>query len=251
MAPSFAKLLSRCVYVYRTSWVYLDAITCNKFTGFYNVIKLYTFISCTMWSALANANGSIITVTLPLSPSSLLFLFTWYPPPIPGPRPTLIYLLDLLLFSCSVAKSCLMLYDPMNCNTTGFPVLHYLLEFAQLMSIESLMPSNHPTSVAPFSSCSQSFPASGSLPLSWLFASGDQSIGASTSASVPPVNIQGWFPLGLTDSISLLSKGLSRAFSSITVWKHQFFDAQLSLWSTLSLVHYYWKKPYLWLLDLC
>ena len=135
-----------------------------------------------------------------------------------------------------------MLYDPMNCNTPGFPVLHYLLEFAQLMSIESLMPSNHPTSVAPFSSCSQSFPASGSLPVSWLFASGDQSIGASTSASVPPVNIQGWFPLGLTDLISLLSKGLSRAFSSITVWKHQFFDAQLSLWSTLSLVHYYWKK---------
>ena len=84
------------------------------------------------------------------------------------------------------------------------------------------------TSVAPIS-CSQSFPASGSLPVSWLFASGDQSIGASTSASVPPVNIQDWFPLGLTDLISLLSKGLSRVFSSATVWKPQFESLMLSL----------------------
>ena len=99
----------------------------------------------------------------------------------------------------------------------------------------------HPTissSVAPFSSCLQSFPASGSFPVSQLFASGDQSIGASASASVLPVNIQGWFPLGLTDLISLLSEGLSRIFSSITVW-NQFFGAQPSL--------SIWKIPFIFL----
>ena len=92
----------------------------------------------------------------------------------------------------------------------------------------------HPTilsSVFPFSSCLQSFPASGSFPVSWLFTSGGQSTGASASASVLPMPIQGWFPLGLTDLISLLSKGLSRVFSSTTVWKHQFLRAQPSLWS--------------------
>ena len=80
-------------------------------------------------------------------------------------------------------------------------------------------------SLAPFSSCPQSFPASGSFPVSWLFVSGDQSIGASTSASVYPMCIQDWFPLGLTGLISL-QKGLSRVFSSTTVQKHQFFSAQ-------------------------
>ena len=92
----------------------------------------------------------------------------------------------------------------------------------------------HPTisfSVAPFSSSLQSFPASGSFPMSQFFASGGQSIGVSASASVVPMNIQDWFPLGLTDLISLLSKGLSRIFSNTTVQKHQFFSAQLSLWS--------------------
>ena len=82
----------------------------------------------------------------------------------------------------------------------------------------------HPTvssSVIPFSSCLQSFPASGSSPMSRLFASGDQSIGA--SESVLPINIQGWFSLGLTGLIFLLSKGLLRIFSSTTVWKHQFY----------------------------
>ena len=96
-------------------------------------------------------------------------------------------------------------------------------------------PSNwwcHPTissSVVPFSSCLQSFPESGSFPMSWLFASGGQSIGA--SASVPPMNIQGWFPLGWTGWISLQSKGLPRVFSSTTIQKHQFFSAQPYLWS--------------------
>ena len=91
----------------------------------------------------------------------------------------------------------------------------------------------HPTiasSVALLSSCLQSFPASGSFLMSWLFASGGQSIGASTSASVLPMSIQDWFPLGLTCLISLQPKGLSRVFSNTTVQKHQFFGTQLSLW---------------------
>ena len=86
----------------------------------------------------------------------------------------------------------------------------------------------HPTissSVIPFSSHLQSFPASGSFPMRWLFTSGGQSIGISASASVLSMNIQGWFPLGLTGLISLLSKGLSRVFSSTAVQKHQFFGA--------------------------
>ena len=93
--------------------------------------------------------------------------------------------------------------------------------------------------VAPFS-CSQSFPTLESFPMSQLSASGGQIIGA--SASVLPINIQGWFPLGLTGLISLLSKGLSRVFSSTTVWKHQFFSAHPSYGSTLTSVHDYRKN---------
>ena len=92
----------------------------------------------------------------------------------------------------------------------------------------------HPTissSVIPFSSCPQSFPASGSFPMSHLFTSGGQSTGVSASASVLPMNIQNWFPLGLTGLISLQSKGLSRrVFSNTTVQKHQLSGAQSSLW---------------------
>ena len=90
----------------------------------------------------------------------------------------------------------------------------------------------HPTVssyVIPFSACLQSFPASGSFPTSQLFASGGQSTGVSASASVLPMNIQDWFPLGWTGWISLPSKGLSRVFSNTTVQEHQFFSAQLSL----------------------
>ena len=92
----------------------------------------------------------------------------------------------------------------------------------------------HPTissSVILFSYCLQSFPASGSFPMSQFFASGGQNTGVSASASVVPRNSQDWSPLGLTGLISMRSKGLSRVFSSTTVWKHQFFRAQTSLWS--------------------
>ena len=87
------------------------------------------------------------------------------------------------------------------------------------------------SSASPFSSCPQSFPTSGSFSMSWFFASGGQSIGSAASASILPMNIQGWLLFGLTGLIPLQSKRLLRVFSSITVWKHQFFSAQPSLWS--------------------
>ena len=95
----------------------------------------------------------------------------------------------------------------------------------KLMSIQSVMPSKHIILCHPL----QSFPESGFFPMSQFFTSGGQSIGVSALASVLPMNIQDWFPLELTDLISLQSKGLSRVFSNTTVQKHQFFSAQLSL----------------------
>ena len=104
----------------------------------------------------------------------------------------------------------------------------------------------HPTissSGTPFSSCPQSFPASGSFPKSRLFTSGGQSIGASASTSVFPMNIQDWFPLGLTGLISLQSKGLSRVFSSTIVGKYKFFSTQPSLWSNSDTHTWILEKP--------
>ena len=101
----------------------------------------------------------------------------------------------------------------------------------------------HPTissSVIPFSSCLQSFPASGSFQMSQFFTSGGQSIGVSASASVLPMNIQDWFPLGLTVLITLQSKGLSRVFSNTTVKKHQFFALSFLYGPTLTSIH--WKN---------
>ena len=98
-------------------------------------------------------------------------------------------------------------------------------------------------SVDPFSSHIQSFPESGSFPMSQLFASGGQSIGVSASASVLPMNIQDWFPLGWTGWISLRSKGLSRVFSNTTVQKHQIFGARLSLYSNSHIHTLLLEKP--------
>ena len=111
----------------------------------------------------------------------------------------------------------------------------------KLISIKSVMPSNHLIPCHPFSSCLQSFSASGSFLRSQFFALGAQSIGA--SASVLPMNIQDWFPLGWTAWISLQSKRLSRVFSNTTVNKHQFFGAQLSLWSTSHIHRWLLEKP--------
>ena len=99
----------------------------------------------------------------------------------------------------------------------------------KLMSIESMMPSSHLSSVIPFSSCPQTLPASRSFPMSQLFPWGGQSTGVSASASVLPMNTQDWSLLGWIGWISLQSKGLSRVFCNTTVQKHQFFCAQLSL----------------------
>ena len=111
------------------------------------------------------------------------------------------------------------------------------------MSIESMMPSNHLILCHPFSSCLQSFPASLSFPITRFFASGGQSIGVSASASGLPMNIQDWFPVQLTGFISLKFKGLSRVFSSTTIWKHQFFGTQPSLWCYSDIHIWLLEKP--------
>ena len=120
--------------------------------------------------------------------------------------------LSRLWSSCcySVAKWCPTHFNPLNYSSPGFPVLHYLVEFAQ--THVHWVGDNHLILYRPFSSCLQSFPASGSFPINRLFVSGGQSIGA--SASVLLMNIQGLFPLGLTGWISLRSKGLSGVFSA-------------------------------------
>ena len=132
-------------------------------------------------------------------------------------------------FSSVQSLSHVRLCDPMDCSMPGLPVHHQLLEFIQthVHWVGDAIPTIS-SSVVPFSSCLQSFPAAGSFQMSQFFTSGGQSIGVSASASVLPMNIQDWFPLGLTAWISLLSKGLSRVFSNTTVQKHQFFGTQLS-----------------------
>ena len=131
-------------------------------------------------------------------------------------------------YCCSVVKLCPTLHP---CGLTAhqaslsFTVFQSLLK---LMSIESVMSSNRLILCRPLLLWLQSFPASGSFPMSQFFASGGQSIGASASASVLPMNIQDWFLLGLTGLITSLSKGFSRVFSSTTVQKYQFFSTQPS-----------------------
>ena len=122
----------------------------------------------------------------------------------------------------SVAKSCSTLCDPMDHSIPGLPVHHQLPESTQT-HVHWVGDANISSSVVPFSSCPQSFPASGSLQMSQLFASGGQSIGVSASASVLPMNTQDWSALGWTGWISLQCKGLSRVFSNIIVKKHQVF----------------------------
>ena len=135
--------------------------------------------------------------------------------------------LSSVQFSRSVTSDSL---QPLNCSMPGLPVHHQLPEFTQthVHWVGDAIQPSHPLS-SPFSSCLQSFPESGSFPMSLLFTSGGQSIKASASASVPPVNTQDWSPSEWTGWISLQSKGLPRVFSNTTVQKHQFFSTQLSL----------------------
>ena len=155
-----------------------------------------------------------------LLPLSLLLLFYW------------VFAITFIILPSqfsSVTQSCPTLCSPMDCSTPGFPGHHQLPRLAQLCPLSRWCHSTISSSVIPFSSCHQSFPASRSFPMSQFFTSSGQSIGVSASALVLPMNIQDWFPLGLTGLIFLQCKGLSRVFSNTTVQKHQFFGTQLSL----------------------
>ena len=135
----------------------------------------------------------------------------------------------------------------MDCSTPGFPVLHYLLECAEthIHWISDAIQPSHPLS--PPSPLALSLSQYQGLFQSWLLASGGQSIVASASAPALPMNIQGWFPLGLAGLISFLSRGLLRVFSSTTVQKHQCFSTRLSLWSNTHIHAWLLDKQYLWL----
>ena len=128
----------------------------------------------------------------------------------------------------SVAQSCPTLCDPMNCSTPGLLAITNSRSSLKLSALSRWCHPGISSSVIPFSSCPQSLPASGSFPMSQLFACGGQTIGVSASASVLPMNTQEW-SLEWTGWTSLQSKGLSRVFSNTTVQKHQFFSAQVSL----------------------
>ena len=130
-----------------------------------------------------------------------------------------------------VPQSCPTLCDPMDCSTQAFLSITNSWSLLKPMSIIQWCHPIISSSVVPFSSRLQSFPASGSFLMSLLFASGSQSTGASTSVLVLLMNIQGGLPLGLAGLISSWSKELSRVFSSSTVLKHQFLGAWPSLWS--------------------
>ena len=130
----------------------------------------------------------------------------------------------------------------MDCSIPGFPVHHQLPELTNSCQLSRRC---HPTissSVIPFSSCLQSFPASRSFLISQFFASGGQSIGVSASTSVLPMNIQDWFPLGWTGWISLQSKGLSKVFSTTTVQSINYLVLSFLYGTTLISIHDHWKN---------
>ena len=159
--------------------------------------------------------------------------------------------LFLLVAVVQSVKSCPTLCNPMDCSTPGFPVLHYLPEFAQfhVLWVCDAIETSH--SLLPPSLFAFNLSQHQGLFQSCLFTSGGQSIGASASASVLPMNIQDWFPLGLTGLISLLSRGLSRVFTSTTVQKYQFFGVQPSLWSNSHNHKWLLEKSQLWLYGPC
>ena len=172
----------------------------------------------------------------PVPPKSCFFLCPHYWGPSLAAEP-----ICSVQFSCSVVSNSLW---------------HHALQHARLPcpsptpeACSNSYPTSqwcHPTisfSVVPFSSCLQSFPTSGSFPTSQFFASGGQNIEVSASASVLPMNIQDWFPLGWTGWISFLSNGLSRVFFITTVQKHQFSSAQPSLWPNSHIHTWLLEKP--------
>ena len=146
----------------------------------------------------------------------------------------------------SVAQSYPTLCDPMDCSTSGFPVLHHLPELAQT-HVHWVGDAIQPSRCRPLLLLPSIFP---NIRVFSDESAHQKSIGALASASVLPMNIQRWFPLGLTGLI-LLSKGLSRVFSNSTVQKHQSFCTQPSLWSTLTSIHDHWKNHSFDYMDLC
>ena len=169
----------------------------------------------------------------------------------------LIFLLAILNPACSSSQAFHIMYSQFSSVAQSCPTLQpHGLQHARFpcpspipRACSNLCPLSwwcHTTissSAMPFSSSLQSFPTSESFPMSQFFTSGDQSIGVLASISVFPMNIQDWFPLGFTGSISLQSKGLSRVFSNTTVQKHQFFGTQLSLWSNSHIHTWLLEKP--------
>ena len=157
---------------------------------------------------------------------------------------------DLRFCWCSAFQLCMTLCNPRDSSMPG--ILHYPLVWSftifwsllKLMSSESVMLSTISSSVIPFSFCFQSFPASGSFPMSQCcIISGSQNIGAPAPASIFPMNIQGWFSLGLPGWSSLQAKGLARVFSNTMGQKHKFFSTQASLWSNSHIHTWLVEKP--------
>ena len=155
-------------------------------------------------------------------------------------------------YRCSVAKLCPTLCNSMAYSTSGSPILHYLQSLLIFMFIESLMPSNHLILCHLLILLPSIFPSIRVFSNKLALRISGQG-GASASASVLQMNSQGWFSLGLTGLVSLLSKGLSRVFSSTTVWKHQFFSTQPSLCSNTKLLLWLYgllsAKWCLWVLE--
>ena len=142
-----------------------------------------------------------------------------------------------------ITKSWSTLCNPMNCSTLGFPILHYLPKFAQthIQWVNDAIQPSHPLLPA--------YPPALNLSQHQGLFQWDSSshqvakvLDFQLQHSLEPMNIQGWFPLGLSGLISLLSKGLSRVFSSTAIWNHQFFGIQPSFWSTLISIYDYWKN---------
>ena len=191
-----------------------------------------------MFSNYKGKSAIFITCSWNYLERTCMNLFSWHSGRFKSPPYSRIILLDMcnletnymhfqsVQFSCSVMSNSLW---PHGLQHSRLPCLSSAL--GVYPNSCPLIRWYHPTissSVIPFSSCPQSFPASGSFPMSQFFASDGQNNGVSASASVLPMNIQDWSPLGWTGWISLLSKGLSRVFSNTTVLKHQFFSTQLS-----------------------
>ena len=197
---SNSYLLSQWCYLTISSSVFPFSSCPQSFPGIGSFPMSWLFVSDGQ-----SIGTSVSTSVLPIN------IQGWFP-------------LGLTHFS-SVAQSCPC--DPMNHSTPG--LISNCWSLPNPMSIELVMPSNLSSSLITFSSCPQSFLASGSFQMSQLFSSDGQSIGISASVAVLPVNTQDWSPLGWTGWISLKFKGLPRVFSNTTVQKHQFFSTQLSL----------------------